>query len=176
MGDSAPSFCTSTCVLGGYCFALMKFWEEKGVAGLCPSPTPSPSGSQSLALTPTRANHKPTLVPGPNLNPVPFPMLTPTHPCWGSNPKPDPKLGTTSSLPLTSTLRPNLTPTVTPSQFNTDPQLPSATLNPTSSSVQTPSQPGYLTLATTTPNLPCPGPLLTQSTLVGRPAPSPSCL
>lgn len=49
--DSAPSFCTSTCVLGGYFLALIKFWEEKGVAGAMSHPWPlpaAPSASQSL--------------------------------------------------------------------------------------------------------------------------------
>lgn len=54
--DSAPSFCTSTCVLGGYCLALMKFWGETGRRGCIPLLTPNLVQAKAwlLPLVPTR--------------------------------------------------------------------------------------------------------------------------
>lgn len=66
--DSAPSFCTSTCVLGGYFLALMKFWEEMGWLGLCPTPIPQPLVQAKAWFLP--------LVPNPNQNPTLVPLLT----------------------------------------------------------------------------------------------------
>lgn len=75
--DSAPSFCTSTCVFGGYCLAFMKFWEERGWLGLCPASCPHPTVQAKAWLLPqTDPTMNLPLVPSPNPNPTPVLILT----------------------------------------------------------------------------------------------------
>lgn len=106
MADSAPSFCTSTCVFGGYCLALMKFWGKKGVIGhnyplsldlhtpCKPKPGPDPNQihlASILNMPSSNPNHTNPLQSRSNL--IVSQTLTSTL-----NPDPDPYLNYTSIL------------------------------------------------------------------------------
>lgn len=102
MGDSAPSFCTSTCVLGGYCLALMKFWGKEGV-----------TGDYCLLSLDLHTPCKPK--PGPDPNQIHLASILNTP---SSKPKADPKLNHTNPLQSRSNLIVSQTPTST---LNADP-------------------------------------------------------